>query len=57
MGSARTRARYWARSFAGWHTFSSIQPNDAHISLARLQQRGWIDHLITQVATPTSHRA
>jgi len=49
MGSPRTRARYWARSFAGWHTFSSIQPNDAHISMARLQQRGWIDNVVTQV--------
>lgn len=49
MGSPRTRARYWARSFAGWHDFSRIQPNAAHESLSRLQQRGWIDSVITQV--------
>ena len=49
MASPQTRARYWARSFAGWHEFSRIQPNRAHDSLARLQSLGWIDSLITQV--------
>ena len=49
MASAQTRARYWARSFAGWHDFSRIEPNAAHESLARLQQRGWVNGIITQV--------
>ena len=49
MASAATRARYWARSFAGWHKFSKIEPNAAHESMTRLQQRGWINDIVTQV--------
>ena len=33
---------------AGWHEFSDIHPNAAHEGLARLQQRGWVDALVTQ---------
>ena len=36
------------RCCAGWHEFSDIHPNAAHEGLARLQQRGWVDALITQ---------
>ena len=54
MASPQTRARYWARSFAGWHDFSRIQPNAAHESLARLQQRGWVNGIITQVLDASS---
>eukprot|EP00887_Chlorella_sp_A99_P005554 scaffold1.g5554.t1 len=46
MASPQNRARYWARSFAGWLKFANFPPNAAHESLARLEQRGW--HLITQ---------
>lgn len=49
MASPRTRARYWARSFAGWQEFSSIKPNAAHEAISRLQQRGWLGEIITQV--------
>ena len=51
MASAATRARYWARSFAGWHKFSRIEPNDAHTSMTRLQERGWINEIVTQVCS------
>ena len=37
--SPEARARYWARSFAGWHEFSRVQPNATHEALARLQAR------------------
>lgn len=40
MASDENRARYWARSFAGWHKFSGVQPNAAHESIARLQHSG-----------------
>ena len=30
-----------SRSFAGWHQFSSVQPNAAHDALARLQRGNW----------------
>ena len=48
MATEERRARYWARSFAGWHEFSSVCPNGAHDALARLQRLGWVDDLITQ---------
>jgi hypothetical protein len=40
MASEANRSRYWARSFAGWSRFSSVQPNAAHENIARLQHRG-----------------
>ncbi|PRW58627.1 NAD-dependent deacylase SRT2 [Chlorella sorokiniana] len=48
MASEENRARYWARSFAGWHKFSSVRPNSAHDGIARLQHAGWARALITQ---------
>jgi hypothetical protein len=39
MASPQNRARYWARSFRGWHEFAGVQPNAAHEGLARLQVR------------------
>ena len=40
MAGPENRSRYWARSFAGWLKFGSVQPNAAHESIARLQQGG-----------------
>ena len=48
MGSDATRRRYWARSLLGWRRFGSAQPNDAHRALARLQQIGKCEVLLTQ---------
>jgi NAD-dependent SIR2 family protein deacetylase len=48
MQSESARRRYWARSFIGWQNFSRAAPNDAHRALARLEQAGRIDTLITQ---------
>jgi len=48
MQSESARRRYWARSFIGWQNFSRAEPNDAHRALARLEQAGRIDTLITQ---------
>ena len=48
MGSDATRRRYWARSLLGWRRFGSAQPNDAHRALARLQQIGKCEALLTQ---------
>lgn len=42
------RKRYWARSSVGWPSFSHAQPGQAHLALARLEQLGHIDLLITQ---------
>eukprot|EP00884_Botryococcus_braunii_P023005 jgi/Botrbrau1/9389/Bobra.0252s0014.1 len=57
MASPAQRARYWARSFAGWHEFADVAPNAAHDSLARLQRRGWVTHIITQNVDRLHHKA
>jgi NAD-dependent SIR2 family protein deacetylase len=43
-----TRRRYWARSLVGWQRFGHAQPNAAHRALARLEQRGNVERLVTQ---------
>jgi NAD-dependent SIR2 family protein deacetylase len=48
MGDPRTRRRYWARSVVGWRRFGHALPNDAHHALARLEQRGHTEMLVTQ---------
>lgn len=48
MGSHATRQRYWARSLLGWPVMAQARPGPAHEALARLQQRGWIEGLVTQ---------
>jgi len=46
--SAAVRSRYWARSYIGWLRFSAARPNPVHHALARLEEAGRIDTLITQ---------
>eukprot|EP01023_Acetabularia_acetabulum_P035305 TRINITY_DN33305_c0_g1_i1.p1 TRINITY_DN33305_c0_g1~~TRINITY_DN33305_c0_g1_i1.p1 ORF type:complete len:377 (-),score=53.43 TRINITY_DN33305_c0_g1_i1:228-1190(-) len=48
ISSESKRQRYWSRSYVGWPKFSNVQPNDAHISLARLQENSWINSIMTQ---------
>jgi NAD+-dependent protein deacetylase sirtuin 4 len=48
MARPENRARYWARSFAGWQQFSSVRCNAAHEGLARLQRLGWVGPIVTQ---------
>lgn len=48
MGSEAMRRRYWARSLVGWQRFRRAQPNAAHAALARLEQRGRVQMLVTQ---------
>lgn len=43
-----TRRRYWARSLVGWRHLRAVQPNATHHALARLQQDGRVERLITQ---------
>jgi NAD-dependent SIR2 family protein deacetylase len=42
------RRRYWARSHLGWRTIGEARPNDGHRAVARMQQRGLLDGIITQ---------
>ncbi len=48
MGEDATRRRYWARSLIGWRSFRQARPNGAHRALARLEERGGSEILITQ---------
>jgi NAD-dependent SIR2 family protein deacetylase len=48
MGGEAVRRRYWARSLIGWQRFRRAGPNGAHAALARLEQRGRLQHLVTQ---------
>jgi len=48
LASHSNRARYWARSFAGWPQFRSRIPNPAHWATADLLTRNWIQSLVTQ---------
>ncbi len=48
MGTHATRQRYWARSLVGWPRFGRARPNAAHQALARLEQRGKVEVLLTQ---------
>lgn len=43
-----TRRRYWVRSWYGWPTIRDAKPNASHVALARLEERGCIELLITQ---------
>ncbi len=51
------RQRYWARSMNGWPRFAAAQPNAAHRALAGLEQRGHVQHLITQNVDGLHQRA
>lgn len=42
------RRRYWARSYVGWLTMGHAAPNQGHLALAALEQRGHISLLVTQ---------
>lgn len=46
--SAANRARYWARSMAGWPTIAAARPNRAHYALSMLQRTGRLAGLVTQ---------
>lgn len=42
------RRRYWARSHLGWRTIGDARPNAGHRAVARLQELGRLDGLVTQ---------
>ena len=48
MKSQETRQRYWARSMNGWPHVKNASPNACHHALTRLEQAGFIKHLVTQ---------
>ena len=52
-----TRARYWARSHAGWPMVSRAVPNAAHRALATLEADGRVAKLVTQNVDGLHQRA
>jgi NAD-dependent SIR2 family protein deacetylase len=52
-----TRARYWARSHAGWPMVSRAAPNGAHRALAMLEAQGRVEKLVTQNVDGLHQRA
>ena len=48
VGSEAGRRRYWARSYLGWRQMADARPNAGHVAVARLQQFGLLDGIITQ---------
>lgn len=48
VADALARKRYWARSMLGWRMMASARPTAAHHALARLENAGRIELLVTQ---------
>ena len=48
MSSKENQARYWARSYVGWHRIASAEPNPGHLALSEAEQLSKIFHIITQ---------
>jgi NAD-dependent SIR2 family protein deacetylase len=48
VGSDDARRRYWARSYAGWPVLRRARPNAGHAAVARLEELGLVDAVITQ---------
>lgn len=55
--SAAVRRRYWARSLVGFARVAQAQPNPAHRALARLEERGHTQALVTQNVDGLHQRA
>ncbi|MEU4688388.1 NAD-dependent protein deacetylase [Actinoplanes sp. NPDC023714] len=47
-GDPIARRRYWARSHLGWRTIGGALPNDGHRAVARWQESGLLNGVITQ---------
>lgn len=57
VSKPEARQRYWARSMLGWPRMQQNLPNDGHFTLARLQQAGVVNALVTQNVDGMHQRA
>ena len=57
VGDALARQRYWARSMVGWRTMAQALPAPAHRALARMEQFGHVELLVTQNVDGLHERA
>jgi NAD-dependent SIR2 family protein deacetylase len=51
------RRNFWARNYRGWPRFSNARPNPAHLALARLEELGRVELLVTQNVDDLHQRA
>jgi NAD-dependent SIR2 family protein deacetylase len=57
VGSEAARRRYWARSMIGWPLLRDALPNAAHAALARLEDAGVVNAILTQNVDGLHQRA
>jgi NAD-dependent SIR2 family protein deacetylase len=57
LRSEHVRRRYWARSFHGFQRVQAAVPNSAHHALARLEELGRVQLLVTQNVDRLHQRA
>ncbi|WP_368561901.1 NAD-dependent protein deacetylase [Pseudoxanthomonas sp. UTMC 1351] len=57
VGDPAMRARYWARSLAGWPRVAEATPNAAHMALAQWKAAGRLSMLVTQNVDGLHQRA
>jgi len=57
ISSEAKRKFYWARSMLGWSNFKNAKPSDAHISIAALENMGFVGPIITQNVDRLHQRA
>jgi NAD-dependent SIR2 family protein deacetylase len=57
IASSAARQRYWARACIGWRQFNGVSPGRSHHALARLEQAGRVDCVITQNVDGLHQRA
>jgi NAD-dependent SIR2 family protein deacetylase len=57
IASSSARQRYWARACIGWRQFHGVSPGRSHHALARLEQAGRVDCVITQNVDGLHQRA
>jgi len=48
VGDPLARRRYWARSYLGWRTIASAEPNAGHHAVADMQSAGLLEAVLTQ---------
>ena len=57
VSDPQTRVRYWSRSLIGWKRIEDASPNPAHHALARLEEMGLVNGVITQNVDRLHHKA
>ena len=57
VSDPEARKRYWGRSVIGWTRVHNAAPNAAHEALSELEDRGFINGIITQNVDRLHHKA